>query len=87
MLELDTEKYLNNFNFYGFRIFFLNESKIWESDKLFPNYPWNKEVKEKYFYYRKYENKIENLEVKIKKLEKKILMLKNKKYRFIRWLK
>ena len=87
MLESDTEKYLNNYDFYGFRFFFLSESKIWEDKDLFPKYPWNEKIKEKYFFYRKYENKIENLNNKIKKLEKKNLLLIRNKYRFIRWLK
>lgn len=71
MFENDWQLYLNNFDYYGFRIVFMKESKIWEEKKYYVNYPWEKNFKINYI-----NNTINNNE--LHKLKKTILILKKK---------
>ena len=71
MIENDTQFYLNNYDFYGFSIVIMKESKIWENRNFYPIFPWNNDFKNVFI------PKIKNIK-EINKLKKEIFILKKK---------
>ena len=71
MIENDTQFYLNNYDFYGFAIVIMKESKIWENRNFYPIFPWNNDFKDVFI------PKIKNIK-EINKLKKEIFILKKK---------
>ena len=71
MLESDTQLYLNNYDYYGFTIVLMKESKIWIDKKFYPIYPWLNNFKN--IYILRYKNIKE-----LNKLKKENFILKKK---------
>lgn len=74
-------QYIKSHEFYGFKIVFFKESIYWKNNLIYPVYPWPLEIKElisKYSLLETETNKIDELWIKIKKLQKENKILKNK---------